>query len=74
MQVSNAKFRALNMHREEDLRPTTQILDIAVPAVLRASGNRPRALLPDLLFQLRACRASMHVLRLWRFGDNAIVC
>lgn len=73
VQVSNTELCALDMNGKKNLRPTTQVLDIAVAAVFRSSGNRPRTFLSNLLFQLRISRASMHVLGLWRLGDNAVV-
>lgn len=73
MQIADTKLCPFNMHRQEHLRTPREILDIAIPAVLRAAGDCPRALVADFFLQRRVRRASVHVFRLRRFGDDARV-
>lgn len=50
MQVSNGKFRPLDMNGQIDFTATREVLDVAVPAVLRTTGDRPGSFLADTLF------------------------
>jgi len=52
MQIPHTKLRALHMDRQIHLAPPRQILNVAIPAMLRPPGHRPRALAPDLGGQL----------------------
>ena len=47
MQIPDAELGAGHVDGEIYFRPAGEILDIAVSAVLRATGDRPRALLSD---------------------------
>jgi hypothetical protein len=71
MQVPNAELRPLDMHRQINLTPATEVLDIAIPAMFRPAGDRARALLADSALDLVVRAAGVHALRLRRLGDDA---
>lgn len=72
MQIPHTKLRPLDMHRQENLRSPTQILDVAISPVLRAPRDRPRALFPNLVFQLPTRGPRVYVLCVRRLGDRAV--
>lgn len=72
VQVTNGEFGARNVHREEDLAATGEVLDIAVSSVFGATRNGSCALLSDLFLDRRIACTSVDVARLWWFCNDAV--
>jgi hypothetical protein len=72
VQIAHTKLRTLDQHRQENLTAPRQILDIAVPAMLRSTGYSSCAFLPDLIFDILSCATGMDVLGLGRLRDIAL--
>ena len=72
VQVSDAELGAFDMDGQVHLAPSTQVLDVAVTAVLRPPRDGPRSLLADLGLDLVGRAAGVHVLWLGRLGDDAL--
>lgn len=71
MEIADAEFRTGDVHGEECPTASTQVLDIAVPAVFRAAGDGSCSFLSYLLFELSGGGASMHVLGLRGLSDDS---
>lgn len=59
------------MDGQVDFAAAGQVLDVAVPAVLRTARDRPGALFPDLGFDLLVGGPGVDILWLWWLGDHA---
>ena len=62
MQIADAELRPRHVHRQVHLTAARQILDVAVPAVLRSPGDRPRSFLSDFLRDVIAARPDVYAL------------
>ena len=71
VQIADAELCAWDVDRELGLAPPTEGLDVAISAVLRATGNSSSALFADFGLDVVGCTACMHILRLRRLGDDA---
>lgn len=69
VQVTNRELRAFDVHRQVDFRAAGEVLDIAVPTVLRSPWYSTGSLFPDLLLDIVSCAAGVDVLRLRRECD-----
>jgi hypothetical protein len=72
MQITHAELRTLDVHWEIYFAAARQVLDIAVPSVFRAAGDRSRALFPHFLFDLRGRASGMHVCGVGRLSNYAV--
>lgn len=72
MQISNTELRALYMHWQEDLASSAQVLDVAIPAMLRPPWDCPGTLPPDLGLNLARRTAGVDVLGFGGLGDDAV--
>ena len=72
VEVADAEFGAFHMDGEVDFAAAAEILDIAVPAMLRAARDGPRAFLANLCFYVTGAAASVHVLGLRGLSDNLL--
>lgn len=70
MQVSHGELRPLDVHRQIHFAAARQVLDVAVPAVLRTAGDRSSAFLADAGLHLIVGRAGVHALRLRRLRHD----
>lgn len=61
VQITHTELSSRHMDGQVNLGAPAQVLDIAVPSMLRPSGDRSRALLADLLRNFVAGRAGVHV-------------
>lgn len=71
MQVPHRELRALDVNWQVDLAATGQILDIAVPAMLRTTGDCPGTFFPDFCFGFLVGGTRMDTLWLRGLGDDA---
>lgn len=71
MQISNRELCAFDVDGQVDLAATRQILDVTVPAMLRATGDRPGTFFPDLGLRFLVGGTGMDVLGLRGLGDHA---
>ena len=72
MQIPNRELGPLDMHRKVNLAAARQVFDVAVAAVLRATGDRAGALVADFLFDVVARGSGVHILGLRRLCDVAV--
>lgn len=72
MEIAHAEFGALDVHGKEDFASSTEILDVAIPAVLGAARDGSSAFFADFGFDIAACATSVHVVGLGGLGDNAV--
>jgi hypothetical protein len=72
MQVSNTEFGTFDMDWQINLATTTQILDIAISALLWPARYGSSALLADFFFDIVSTGANMNALRLWWKSHNTI--
>lgn len=71
MQISDRELCAFDVDGQVDLAATRQILDVAVPAMLRAARDRPGTFFPDLGLRLLVGGTGVDVLWLRWLGDHA---
>lgn len=72
MQVANTEPGAFDMDGQEDLAPTGEVLDVAIPTELGSTGDRASPVFTHSLLDLFAARSSMCASWLRRQGDNAL--
>jgi hypothetical protein len=90
VQVSYTEFRSLYVDGKEYFAATTEVLDIAVPTMLRATcgllvggltedkevlkrtWNSSGTFSSNLSFDMLVGTTSVHILRIWRLGNNSI--
>lgn len=72
VEVSDAELGALYVDGEVDFASSGKILDVAVTAVFRATGDRSSALFSDFLFDGICSAAGMDVDGLWWFGYHSV--
>ena len=72
MQVPNRELGPLDMHRQVNLAAARQVLDIAVAAVFRATGDSSSTLFADFVLNVVARGSGVHVLGLGRVRDVAV--
>lgn len=69
MQVTDRELGALDVHRQVDFTAAREILDIAVAAVLGSAGDGARPFLADLILDVVAAAADVHVRGVGWEGD-----
>ena len=72
MEITDAELGTRDVHRQVHLAATREVLDVAIAAVLRAAGDRARALAADLLFDIGRRAAGMYVGGIRRLRDDAV--
>jgi hypothetical protein len=72
MQITNTKLRSRHVNGEIDLAPATQVLDVAIAAMLWPTGDRTCSLLAHLLFDICTAGTDVHALRLGRQSDHTV--
>ncbi len=72
VEVSDAEFSALDVHRQVDFAASRKILDVAISAVFRAAGDCSGALLADFFFDRVFCAAGMDVEGLRWLGNDSV--
>lgn len=72
MKVSDGELGTRDMHGEVGLAPARQVLDVTVPAVFGAAGDRAGAFSANLGFEIASGGAGMDVFGLGEAGDDAV--
>lgn len=72
VEVSDAEFGALDMHRQVDFAASREVLDVAIAAVLGATRDRSSALLADLFLDVVRCAARVHIDGLGWLGNDSV--
>lgn len=70
VQVADAEFGAGDVHGQVHFAAAAEIFDVAVPAVLGAPGDGPRAFFAHLGFDIPGSAARVHVLRFRGLGND----
>lgn len=72
VQVSHRKSSSLHVHRQIRLTSPRQVLDIAIPAMLRSTRHSPRSLAPNLRLDLPRSGAGVDIEGLRRVRDDTV--
>lgn len=72
MKVSDGELGARDMHGEVGLTTARQVLDVTVPAVFGAAGDRAGAFSTDFSFKIASGGSGMDVFGLGEVGDDAV--
>lgn len=70
VQVSDGELGAFDVDGQVDFATAREVLDVAVPAVFGAAGDRPGALFPDARLGFLVGGAGVHALGLRRLRDD----
>jgi hypothetical protein len=70
VQIANAEFRAFDVHWQEYLTASGEVLDITVAAVLGTTRDSPSTLFADFLLDFSTAASNMYALCIWGQGHD----
>ena len=70
VEVADAEFGAFDVNGEVNFAAAAEVLNVAVPAMLGATGDGSCTFLTHLVFDIACSAACVYVLRLGGLGDN----